>query len=217
MKLKAVIWDLDGTLLNTLGDLAASTNAALAACGLPLRTQDEVRRFVGNGVRKLVERAVPAGTDGETVDRVYAAFVRHYGAHSRDTTRPYDGVPELLDALLARGVKLAIVSNKIDFAVKELSRSYFGGRMQVAVGDAPGRRIKPAPDSVLEAMRQLGVTREETVYVGDSDVDVATARNAGVTCCAVSWGFRPADSLRAAGAERIADSPAQLLSMLEAL
>ena len=124
---------------------------------------------------------------------------------------------ELLDALLARGVKLAIVSNKIDFAVKELSRAYFGERMQVAVGDAPERRIKPAPDSVLEAMRQLGVTREETVYVGDSDVDVATARNAGVTCCAVSWGFRSAESLRAAGAEHIAGSPAELLSMLEAL
>ena len=217
MKLKAVIWDLDGTLLNTLCDLAASTNAALAACGLPLRTQDEVRCFVGNGVRKLIERAVPGGTDGETVDRVYTAFVEHYGAHSRDATRPYDGVPELLDALLARGVKLAIVSNKIDFAVKELSRAYFGERMQVAVGDAPERRIKPAPDSVLEAMRQLGVTREETVYVGDSDVDVATARNAGVTCCAVSWGFRSAESLRAAGAEHIAGSPAELLSMLEAL
>ena len=217
MKLKAVIWDLDGTLLNTLCDLAASTNAALAACGLPLRTQDEVRCFVGNGVRKLIERAVPGGTDGEMIDRVYAAFVEHYGAHSRDESRPYDGVPELLDALLARGVKLAIVSNKIDFAVKELSRAYFGERMQVAVGDAPERRIKPAPDSVLEAMRQLGVTREETVYVGDSDVDVATARNAGVTCCAVSWGFRSAESLRAAGAEHIAGSPAELLSMLEAL
>ena len=217
MKLRAVIWDLDGTLLNTLGDLAGSTNAALASCGLPARTTDEVRRFVGNGVRRLIERAVPAGTDAETVGRVYDAFVAHYGAHSRDTTRPYDGVPELLDALLARGVKLAIVSNKIDFAVKELSRAYFGERMQVAVGDAPERRIKPAPDSVLEAMRQLGVTREETVYVGDSDVDVATARNAGVTCCAVSWGFRSAESLRAAGAEHIAGSPAELLSMLEAL
>ena len=217
MKLRAVIWDLDGTLLDTLGDLAGSTNAALASCGLPARTTDEVRRFVGNGVRRLIERAVPAGTDAETVGRVYDAFVAHYGAHSRDTTRPYDGVPELLDALLARGVKLAIVSNKIDFAVRELSRAYFGDRMQVAVGDAPDRRRKPAPDSVLEAMRQLGVTREETVYVGDSDVDVETARNAGVTCCAVSWGFRPEESLRAAGAERIAASPAQLLSILEAL
>ena len=217
MKLKAVIWDLDGTLLNTLCDLAASTNAALAACGLPLRTQDEVRRFVGNGVRRLIERAVPEGSDAQTIERVYSAFVEHYGAHSRDATRPYDGVPELLDALLSRGVKLAIVSNKIDFAVKELSRAYFGERMQVAVGDAPERRIKPAPDSVLEAMRQLGVTREETVYVGDSDVDVETARNAGVTCCAVSWGFRSEESLRAAGAERIAANPAQLLAMLEAL
>ena len=212
MDIKAVIWDLDGTLLNTLGDLAASTNAALAQCGLPARTTDEVRSFVGNG-----ERAVPPGTDGAMVQRVYDAFVAHYGAHSRDTTRPYDGVMEMLDALCAQGIRLAIVSNKIDFAVKELSRTYFGDRMQVAVGDAPERRRKPAPDSVLEAMRQMGVGREETVYVGDSDVDVQTARNAGVVCCAVSWGFRSEESLREAGAEHIAATPQALLEALRAL
>lgn len=217
MRIKAVIWDLDGTLLNTLDDLAASTNAALAQNDLPARTTDEVRAFVGNGVYKLIERAVPEGTDERTVRRVYDAFVAHYGAHSRDRTRPYDGVVEMLDALLERGVKLAIVSNKIDFAVRELSRAYFGERMRCAVGDAPERRRKPAPDSVLEAMRQLGVTAEETVYVGDSDVDVQTARNAGVTCCAVSWGFRSEASLRAAGAAHIAATPRELLRMLEEL
>ena len=217
MDIKAVIWDLDGTLLDTLTDLAASTNAALAQCGLPGRTKDEVRCFVGNGVRRLIERAVPPGTDGAMVQRVYDAFVAHYGAHSRDTTRPYDGVMEMLDALCAQGIRLAIVSNKIDFAVRELSAAYFGERMQVAVGDDPSRRRKPAPDSVLEAMRRLGVTREETVYVGDSDVDVLTAHNAGVTCCAVSWGFRPEESLRAAGAEHIAATPEELLATLLAL
>ena len=216
MDIKAVIWDLDGTLLDTLGDLAASTYAALAQCGLPARTTDEVRRFVGNGVRKLIERAVPAGTDEATVQRVYDAFVAHYGAHSRDTTRPYDGVIEMLDTLAAQGIRLAIVSNKIDFAVKALSRAYFGDRMQVD-GDAPERRRKPAPDSVLEAMRQMGVHREETVYVGDSDVDVLTARNAGVVCCAVSWGFRSEESLREAGAEHIAATPQALLEALKAL
>ena len=127
------------------------------------------------------------------------------------------GVMELLDALSAKGVKLAIVSNKIDIAVKELSRDYFPGRMQVAVGDDPSRRRKPAPDSVLEAMRQMGVTREETVYVGDSDVDVETARNAGVTCCAVSWGFRSVQCLKDAGATHIAATPKELLATLEAL
>jgi len=217
MRIRAVIWDLDGTLLDTLQDLAASTNAALAGNGLPTRTLDEVRQFVGNGVRRLIERAVPSGTDEETVQRVYDAFVAHYGAHSRDHTRPYDGVLPVLDALLARGVKLAIVSNKIDFAVKELSRAYFGERMRSAVGDAPGRRRKPAPDSVLEAMRQLGVGPQETVYVGDSDVDVETAKNAGVTCCAVSWGFRSERCLKEAGAEHIAATPKALLDLLEAL
>ena len=217
MNIKAAIWDLDGTLLNTLEDLAVSTNAALAANGLPMHTVDEVRLFVGNGIGKLIERAVPNGRENPKFQAVYDAFVAHYGAHSRDHTKPYDGVMELLDALSAKGVKLAIVSNKIDFAVKELSRDYFGARMQAAIGDDPSRRRKPAPDSVLEAMRQMGVTKAETVYIGDSDVDVKTARNAGVACCAVSWGFRSVQSLKDAGAERIAANPQELLAMLEAM
>lgn len=217
MRIRAVIWDLDGTLLDTLDDLAASTNAALVQNGLPERTRDEVRAFVGNGVRRLIERAVPQETDEQTVRCVYDAFVAHYGAHSREHTRPYDGVTQMLDALLGQGVRLAIVSNKIDFAVKELSRAYFGERMSSALGDAPGRRRKPAPDSVLEAMRQLDAAPEETVYVGDSDVDVETAKNAGVTCCAVSWGFRSEKCLREAGAEHIAATPRELLRLLEAL
>ena len=217
MNIKAVIWDLDGTLLDTLGDLAASTNAALQKNGLPQRTVDEVRGFVGNGIGKLIERAVPADCPPEETKRVLEDFVAHYAQHSRDTTRPYDGVLPMLDALIAQGVKLGIVSNKIDFAVRELSAAYFGERMQVAVGDDPSRLRKPAPDSVLEAMRRLGVTREETVYVGDSDVDVATARNAGVTCCAVSWGFRSEACLREAGAPHIAATPEALLEAIDAL
>lgn len=217
MHIRAVIWDLDGTLLDTLDDLAASVNAALEKNGLPQRTREEVRRFVGNGVKRLVERAVPTGTAQEKTACVYEAFVEHYAQHSRDQTRPYDGVIELLDTLAARGVKLGIVSNKIDFAVKALSQAYFGERMQVAVGDAPTRERKPAPDSVLEAMRVLGVAAEETVYVGDSEVDVLTARHAGLRLCAVSWGFRDEACLRAAGAQRIADTPQRLLDMLETL
>ena len=217
MKYGCVIFDLDGTLLNTLDDLAASTNAALTENSLPTHTVDEVRMFVGNGIGKLIERAVPDGRDNPKFQAVYDAFVAHYGAHSRDHTKPYDGILPMLDALAAKGVKLAIVSNKIDFAVKALSRDYFGNRMQAAIGDDPSRRRKPAPDSVLEAMRQMGVTREETVYIGDSDVDVETARNAGVACCAVSWGVRSVESLKEAGAERIAATPQALLAMLEAL
>ena len=217
MRIKAVIWDLDGTLLDTLDDLANSVNFALSRHGLPARTRDEVRMFVGNGVRKLIERAVPEGTDGAMLDAVHASFVAHYGEHSRDMTRPYDGILPLLDELSAQGVRHAIVSNKIDFAVRELSRAYFGERMCVSVGDDPSRRKKPAPDSVLEAMRRMGVSAQETVYVGDSDVDVLTARNAGVACCAVSWGFRDEACLRAAGAEHIVATPEALLAAIEAL
>lgn len=217
MAIRAVIWDLDGTLLNTLDDLAGSTNAALAQNGMPLRTTDEVRRFVGNGVAKLIERAVPEGCTPEEMKHVLDDFVAHYALHSRDTTKPYDGVMDMLDALAARGVRMGIVSNKIDFAVRELSRAYFGDRMQVAVGDDPSRRKKPAPDSVLEAMRRLGVSPGETVYVGDSDVDVMTARNAGVLGCAVSWGFRSEESLREAGAQHIAATPEELLTLLVTL
>lgn len=216
MKIKAVIWDLDGTLLNTLDDLAASTNAALAANDLPLRTTDEVRAFVGNGVHKLIERAMPeGGVEHPKFQTTLDAFVAHYGAHSKDCTRPYDGIMDVLDDLISRGIKHAIVSNKVDFAVKALSREYFGDRMLSAVGDDPSRAKKPAPDSVWEAMRQMSVTAEEAVYVGDSDVDVMTARNAGIPCIAVTWGFRSEDCLVEAGACHIARKPEEIAGLLE--
>ena len=214
MNIKAVIWDLDGTLLNTLDDLAASVNAALAMNGMPLRSTEEVRAFVGNGIRNLMIRAVPGGEANPAFDKALEDFIRHYGAHSRDRTRPYDGILETLDRLSAEGVKHAIVSNKIDFAVKALSRAYFGERMCAAIGDDPSRAKKPAPDSVFAAMREMGVTAQETVYVGDSDVDVLTARNAGVPCVAVLWGFRDEACLRAAGAERLARTPDELREII---
>ena len=217
MNIKAVIWDLDGTLLNTLDDLAASVNAALAMNGMPLRSTEEVRAFVGNGIRNLMMRAVPDGEANPAFDKALEDFTRHYGAHSRDRTRPYDGILEMLDKLSAAGVKHAIVSNKIDFAVKALSRAYFGERMCAAIGDDPSRARKPAPDSVFAAMREMGVTAKETVYVGDSDVDVLTARNAGVPCVAVLWGFRDEACLRAAGAERLARTPDELREIIERL
>ena len=217
MNIKAVIWDLDGTLLNTLDDLAASVNAALAMNGMPLRSTEEVRAFVGNGIRNLMIRAVPGGEANPAFDKALEDFIRHYGAHSRDRTRPYDGILEMLDKLSAAGVKHAIVSNKIDFAVKALSRAYFGERMCAAIGDDPSRARKPAPDRVFAAMREMGVTAQETVYVGDSDVDVLTARNAGVPCVAVLWGFRDEACLRAAGAERLARTPDELREIIERL
>ena len=153
---------------------------------------------------------MPNGRENPKFQAVYDAFVAHYGAHSRDRTKPYDGILPMLDALAAQGVKLAIVSNKIDFAMKALSRDYFGERMQAAIGDDPGRRRKPAPDSVLEAMRQLGVTRAETVYIGDSDVDVETAKNAKMDGIFVDWGFRSRDFLLEHGAKTIVSQPAEL-------
>lgn len=217
MAIRAVIWDLDGTLLDTLSDLCNSVNAALQMHNLPLHTIDEVRTFVGGGIKNLIDRSVPAGYDPEKTAQVLADFTAHYAEHSKDLTRPYDGILDTLDALLARGVKMGIVSNKIDFAVKELSREYFGDRMLVSVGDDPSRPRKPAPDSVWEAMRQLGVTKEETVYVGDSDVDVYTAHNAGLPCVAVSWGFRSRECLVSAGADVIADTTEALFEALMTL
>ena len=218
MKIKAVIWDLDGTLLNTLDDLAASTNAALAQNGLPARTTDEVRCFVGSGVRKLIERAVgEMGEKHPLFEKTLNDFVAHYAQHSKDCTRPYAGIMDVLDTLSEKGVKHAIVSNKVDFAVKALSKEYFGDRMCSSVGGDPSRAKKPAPDSVWEAMRQLGVTAQETVYVGDSDVDVITARNAGIPCIAVTWGFRSEECLVEAGAQHIARKPEEMLAILKAL
>ncbi len=212
--LRAVIFDLDGTLLNTLEDLAASTNAALAKNGMPQRTTDEVRRFVGNGVRKLIERAVPAGTDEEGKEAVLASFVEHYRAHERDHTAAYPGIAELLETLNRAGIRCAVVSNKIEPAVVALCREYFGDLVSAAVGDAPGRKVKPDPSGVNEAMARLGVSKEECIYVGDSDVDIYTGHNAGMQSIGVTWGFRSEALLREAGAEFICRSAQELLELL---
>ena len=214
-KIRAVVFDLDGTLLDTLEDLTASTNAALEQNGMPVRTLDEVRSFVGNGIGNLIARAVPnQGKEHPQFKAALDAFVAHYAEHSRDNTRPYDGIMEALDALEAKGIKLAIVSNKVDFAVKELSALYFGKRMLAAIGDDPSRRRKPAPDSVFTALEHMGVQPEEAVYVGDSDVDVFTAHNAGLPCCAVTWGFRSEESLIDAGADLIAHTPEEMMNLI---
>ena len=215
MRIKAVVFDLDGTLLDTLEDLAASTNAALEQNGLPARTMDEVRSFVGNGIGRLIASALPErGAEHPQYQAVLDAFVAHYAVHNMDNTRPYGGILEALDAFEASGLKMAIVSNKIDFAVKELSALYFGQRMMAAIGDDPSRKRKPAPDSVFTALCQMGVEPGEAVYVGDSDVDVFTAHNAGLPCCAVTWGFRSEESLIAAGADYVAHTPQELLERI---
>ena len=205
------IFDLDGTLLNTLNDLAASTNYALRWAGMPEHSIDDVRQFVGNGVKKLMERAIPDGLDNPKFDETYATFRKHYLEHSLDTTKPYSGIPEVLAELKRRGKKLAIVSNKFYAATQELARHFFPETIEVAIGERENIRKKPAPDTVLEAMRQLGVGKEGTVYIGDSDVDIDTARNVGVPCISVLWGFRDRDFLIEHGATHLISKPEELL------
>lgn len=207
------IFDLDGTLLDTLDDLTAAVNYALRCYGMPEYSCDDVRRFVGNGVRLLMVRAVPDGEQNPRFEEVFEAFRQYYMEHSLDTTRPYDGVPEMLAVLKARGCRLAVVSNKFCAATRELCRHFFADTIEVAVGEheAEGIRKKPAPDTVNEALSQLGVDRRDAVYVGDSDVDLQTARNAGLPCISVLWGFRDKDFLTANGATTFIASPAELI------
>ena len=206
------IFDLDGTLLSTLGDLVASCNYALRTNGMPERTIDEVRVFVGNGVKKLMERAVPNGEDNPAFEKTYSDFRKHYMEHNLDTTKPYDGVMDLLKELNSRGKKVAVVSNKFYAATQGLCRHFFGNLVQVAIGEREDIRKKPAPDTVIEAMRQLGVTTEGAVYIGDSDVDIETARNSGMPCISVLWGFRDRDFLLQHGAKTLVDTPTDILS-----
>ncbi len=210
MRYDLAIFDLDGTILNTLDDLAAATNAALAQSGYPQRTIDEVRRFVGNGIRLLIERAVPQGTGKEDIDRVHRDFTAYYKVHCADQTKPYDGIEELINRLRAAGCRTAVVSNKADYAVQELVVQYFPGLFDYAVGEREGISRKPSPDSVNEVLRKLEVSRERAVYIGDSDVDIETAANAGMDCLSVSWGFRDIPFLKEHKASRIVDHPEEL-------
>lgn len=192
------LFDLDGTLLDTLDDLADATNHALAAHGLPARTRDEVRRAVGNGVAKLIERSVPRGTGASVLARVLDDFRMYYAAHAADKTRPYPGITETLAELRRRGKKIAVVSNKTHTVTQNICSRFFGTLIDAAIGEnEPLVRKKPAPDMVIQALDILGADTRHSVYVGDSDVDIDTARAAGIPCIAVLWGFRDKDSLEA--------------------
>ncbi len=215
IKYKTIIFDLDGTLLDTLDDLTNSTNAALSAFGFPLRTKEEVRSFVGNGIRKLIERAL--GENIAQADEVLSYFKAYYADHCADCTKPYEGTMSLLTELKRRGIKTAVLSNKADFAVKKLAKEYFNGLLLAAVGEneAEGIRKKPAPDSLFAVMKELGAEKGSTLYVGDSEVDIETAANAGVDCMCVTWGFRDKEFLRSQGGKLFADSPMELLHFLQ--
>ena len=207
------IFDLDGTLLDTLTDLAASCNYALRTHGMPEHSIDDVRRFVGNGVRKLMERAVPDGEVNPDFEATFATFREYYMQHSLDTTKPYPGIEDALTELKARGCRLAVVSNKMMAATVELCSHFFPDTIEVAIGEneAEGIRKKPAPDTVFAALKRLGVSGDNAVYVGDSDVDLATARNSNLPCISVLWGFRDRDFLLDHGATTLITSPKELL------
>lgn len=213
---KLAVFDMDGTILDTLEDLKDSTNFALEKCGYPTRSYDEVRRFVGNGIRKLIERAVPEGLTVEQIDRVHEVFTEHYKVHCADKTKAYDGIKPLLEKLRASGVKTAVVSNKADYGVQELCKEYFDGLFDYAVGEREGIRRKPAPDAVNEALRVLGMNKSEAVYIGDSDVDFETAKNAELPCISVLWGFRDEEFLREKGATLFVHDPAEIYDIIMA-
>ncbi len=214
MKYELIIFDMDGTILDTLEDLADSLNFALTEHGYPVRTIEEVRDFVGNGIRRLVERGMGRPASEEEIDRLCATQKEYYSVHCADKTKPYDGIVDLLQTLHQSGYKTAVVSNKADYAVQNLVSQYFDGLFDIAVGEKTSVRRKPAPDSVNEVLKQLQITKEKAVYIGDSDVDVETARNAQMDCIAVDWGFRDRDVLRTHGATAIVSTPEEILNCL---
>lgn len=213
-KYDTVIFDLDGTLLNTLDDLMDSVNAALAKELIPLRSKEEIRTFVGNGVVRLMELAVPGGKENPKFDSAFSYFKEHYSKHCNDKTDLYPNIKELLAVLKEQGYKMAIVSNKYYDAVQELNKLYFNEYISVAIGEKENIRKKPAPDTVIEALEKLGSKKEMAVYVGDSEVDIATASHVGMDCIVVTWGFRTKEEQKKAGGKWFADDPMEIINYL---
>ncbi len=213
-KYKAVVFDLDGTLLNTLEDLRDSVNYALKKYSYPSHTLSEIRSFVGNGIGTLIHRALPFDVSEDVFQKVFDAFKAYYAEHCNVKTCPYDGIISLLERLKKENYRLAIVSNKADFAVKSLNRDYFNSLIDVAMGEHEGVRRKPEPDMVLNVLEMMNVPKNETIYIGDSDVDIKTAYNAGLDCIVVDWGFRDRDFLIKNGAKIIVSTPEELIDLL---
>ncbi|MBQ9495265.1 MAG: HAD-IA family hydrolase [Treponema sp.] len=219
MKYKAAIFDMDGTILDTLDDLTDATNYALVKHGFPTCTREAVRSFVGNGAGMLMKRALGIEADerdcsSKLFETVYADYFAYYTAHCTDKTKAYDGILEVLSRLRACGIRTAVVSNKPHEAVVQLCRNYFPDLFDEAVGTRAGIKEKPAPDAVLEIIKKLGVQKDACVYVGDSDVDIDTAKNSELACISVSWGFKSREFLEAHGATRIVDAAAELEELL---
>lgn len=215
MKYNTYIFDLDGTLLDTLQDLANAVNHAMREMNYPERTVDEVRRFIGNGIRMLIKRAAPQDISVEDYEKTLAVFTAYYLDHIADFTKPYDGIAEVIKTLKSKGCKVAVVSNKADEAAKKVVKDYFGDIFDMVVGKMDRFPSKPEPDSVLYVIETLGADKDKCIYSGDSEVDVQTAHNAGLPCVGVTWGNRDVSELIAAGAEYIAEKPNEILEKTE--
>lgn len=214
MRYPAVIFDMDGTVLNTLEDLLTSLNLTLDQFGLPRRSLDEMRHFVGKGMRYQIECGAGPDVPPGMIDRMLPVYVKNYAVHGAERTRPYEGIPEMIGRLREAGCRTAVVSNKNDAAVRRLADLYFPGLFDVSVGEREGIRRKPAPDSVNEVLERLGVSRQEAVYVGDSEIDIQTAENAGLDLIAVGWGFRTEEELKRSGAGRVFASAEEVEAFL---
>ena len=214
MRYKAVLFDMDGTVLDTLDDLADSVNRSLREFGLPEVSRFQVGQSLGNGAKYLIRHCLPEGSDEALCEQVLSFYKPWYEAHCRIKSKPYDGILQLMETLRADGVSQAIISNKPDSAVQELAEAFFPGLMDVVIGESPAVKRKPSPDTVLAAARQMGLMASDCVYIGDTEVDLETARNAGMDCIPVSWGFRTEEQLCAAGAEEIIRSPEELKKKL---
>jgi phosphoglycolate phosphatase len=217
MKKNVIIFDLDGTLLNTLEDLADSTNFALTSFGYPQRTVEEIRSFVGNGVAKLIERAIPDGKLNADFEACLNLFKQNYAQNMYNKTAPYDGIIDLLKNLRQNGCKIAVVSNKFDLAVKELCKKYFPNLIDIAIGEneANGIKKKPAPDTIFKAMETLSAKIEDCIYVGDSEVDIQSAQNSKMPCISVLWGFKNREFLENHGAKILVSTPNEILNFLK--
>lgn len=214
MKYKVAVFDMDGTILNTLQDLMDSTNYSLAKNDMPTRTYEEIRMFVGNGIKKLIQRAVPKNSSEQQIEKVFKDFNEHYKIHCADKTCAYQGIPEAIKELKNAGIKTAVVSNKADYGVQELVEIYFKGLFDVAIGETEGIAKKPAPDMVLKALKELNVSQKQAVYIGDSDVDFHTAQNSNLDFIGVDWGFRGRVFLEKLGAKTIIDNANELVELI---
>lgn len=217
MDIKVIIFDLDGTLLNTLDDLADSTNFALSEFNYPTRSKEEIRTFVGNGVAKLIERAIPDGKHNPNFNKCLEIFKQHYSINKYNKTAPYNDIINLLTELKEKNYKIAVVSNKFDLAVKELCQKYFPNLIDIAIGEneAAGINKKPAPDTINLVLEQLELTSNQAIYVGDSDVDILTAKNSNMPCISVTWGFRDKKFLLENDAKIIINNPKEIIDYLK--